>query len=148
MLRNKFGYGEEISLQAEGGKLLYDIDFEDLLDRPLKDLGLFEGRTLIIVDEDTTDRVNVEFLITEGSEFIIPDIIDIPSKPAEVKAKQNGVENGVEEHGAVNGMAGKKRVREDEEDMEFRKRARVAVEGEGGNDVIVIDEEEDTVMID
>lgn len=142
MLRDKFGYGEEISLQGEGGKLLYDIDFEDLLDRPLKDLGLYEGRTLIVVDEDT-DRVNVEFLISEGEELIIPEVGEIPSKPAEVNAKQNGMENGVE-----NGIVGKKRVREDEEDMEFRKRARVAVEGESVNDVIIIDEDEDTVMID
>jgi ubiquitin-like 1-activating enzyme E1 B len=142
MLRGEFGYGEEISLQAEGGKLLYDIDFDDLLDRPLKDLGLHEGRTLIVVDEDT-DRVNVEFLISEGEELVIPVLGDIPSKPTEVKAKENGVENGVDENGT-----GKKRQREDDEDIEFRKKARVAVEGDAANDVIIIDEDEDMVMID
>lgn len=146
LLREKFGYGEEISLQAEGGKILYDIDFEDLLDRPLKDLGLHEGRTLIVVDEET-DRVNVEFLISEGEELVMPTLGAIPSKPAEAQKKENGMENGVE-NGVENGL-GKKRLREDDdEDMEFRKKARVAVEGEGANDVIIIDEDEDTFMID
>ena len=146
MWRDKFEYGEEISLQAEGGKLLYDIDFEDLLDRSLGDLGLFEGRTLIVVDEDT-DRVNVEFLISEGDELIIPELGgEIPSKPAETKTKQ---QNGVEPHAVVENGTGKKREREDDEgDMQFRKKARVAVEGDGMNDVIIIDEDEDTVMID
>ena len=53
------------SLLAEGGKLLYDIDFDDLLNRYVKDIGLIEGRTLTVVDEED-DRVNVEFIISEG----------------------------------------------------------------------------------
>lgn len=144
-LRDKLGYGEEISLQGEGGKLLYDVDFEDLLDRTLKDLGLFEGRTLIVVDEET-NRVNLEFLISEGPDLIVPEVGDIPSKPVEIQAKSNGVENGIEN--ALENGTGKKRPREDDENLEFRKKARVAVEGESSNDVIVIDEDEDTVMID
>ena len=140
MLRDELGYGEEISLLAEGGKLLYDIDFDDLLTRYVKDIGLIEGRTLTVVDEED-DRVNVEFIISEGQTFIPPELGTIPRKPHEQEA--NGIENGVTENGA----AGKKRLREDEDDdLEFRKKARVAVEGT--QDIILIDEDDDTVMID
>jgi hypothetical protein len=141
MLHDDLDYGEEISLLGEGGKLLYDIDFEDLLGRSLKDVGLIEGRTLTVVDEET-DRVNLEFLITESEGFVTPIVGTIPKKPPVAKQEVNGVENGIE-----NGV-GKKRAREDDDDIEFRKKARVGVEGEGPNDIILIDEDDDTVMID
>ena len=142
MLSDELGYGEEISLLAEGGKLLYDIDFDDLLSRYVKDIGLVEGRTLTVVDEED-DRVNVEFIISEGETFIPPEMGTIPKKPPVEHEETNRVENGVTE----NGVAGKKRLREDEDDdLEFRKKARVAVEGT--RDIILIDEDDDTVMID
>ena len=140
MLRDELGYGEEISLLAEGGKLLYDIDFDDLLTRYVKDIGLIEGRTLTVVDEED-DRVNVEFIISEGQTFIPPELGTIPKKP--FKQEANGIDNGVTENSA----AGKKRLREDEDDeLEFRKKARVT--GEGTRDIILIDEDDNTVMID
>ena len=142
MLRDDLGYGEEISLLAEGGKLLYDIDFDDLLNRYVKDIGLIEGRTLTVVDEED-DRVNVEFIISEGETFIPPEIGIIPKKPPVEQDEKDGVENGVTENGEIR----KKRLREDEDDnLEFRKKARVAVEGT--RDVILIDEDDDAVMID
>ena len=100
---------------------------------------------MIVVDEET-NRVNLEFLISEGPELIVPEVGGIPLKPVEKQAKPNGVENGIG-NGLENGI-GKKRAREDDENLEFRKKARVAVEGESSNDVIIIDEDEDTVMID
>ena len=148
MVREDLGYGEEVSLVGEGGKLLYDIDFEDLLERKVGDVGLSEGRTLTVMDEEG-DRVNVEFIITEGDTFTPPQLGRIPSKPPpqekpeeeEEVAVTNGVENGV--------GPGKKRPREEEEemDMEFRKKARVGVEGSSSQDIIVIDDD-DTIMID
>jgi len=148
MLKDDLGYGEEISLLGDSGKLLYDIDFDDLLSRCVKDVGLIEGRTLTVVDEEF-DRVNVEFIISEGEVFIIPkDLGTIPKKPVEEKMEMNGVENGVEKRtdNGVENNVGKKRVREEDDDVEFRKKARVAVEGD--RDVIFIDEDDDTVMID
>ena len=151
MVREDLGYGEEISLVGEGGKLLYDVDFEDLLERKVGEVGLSEGRTLIVMDEEG-DRVNVEFIINEGDTFTHPELGRIPSKPppqekpeeeeeGETVAVTNGVENGVGQ--------GKKRPREEEEemDMEFRKKARVGVEGSLSQDIIVIDDD-DTIMID
>lgn len=150
MLRDEMGYGEEVSLVGEGGKLLYDVDFEDLLEREVSDVGLHEGRTLTVMDEEE-DRVNVEFIITEGDEFIIPHLGVVPSKPPpqenpeeEEEGEVLTVMNGVVE----NGVAGKKRLREEEEaDMEFRKKARVGVEDASSQDIIIIDED-DTIMID
>jgi hypothetical protein len=142
MLSDELGYGEEISLLAEGGKLLYDIDFDDLLSRYVKDIGLVEGRTLTVVDEED-DRVNVEFIISEGETFIPPEIGIIPEKPPVEQEVKNGVENGITENGAI----GKKRLREeDHDDLELRKKARVGMEGT--RDIIMIDEDDDTVMID
>lgn len=141
-MREEYAYGEEISLLAEGGKLLYDIDFEDLLDRPLKDVGLFEGRTLTVVDEET-NRVNVEFLISEAAELETPTLGEIPTKPAtkEINGTEGPVENGVE-------VTGKKRPREDEDDLDFRKKARVAEESQKTVDNVIVIDDDDAVMID
>ena len=141
MLQDELGYGEEISVLGEGGKLLYDIDFDDLLETRLLDLGIDEGRTLTIVDEES-ERVNVELIISKGEEFVTPMVEDIPTKPPEVK------EEGKEPNGVENG-AGKKRAREDDnhDDLNFRKKARVGVEGEVPNDIIMIDDD-DAVLID
>ena len=144
MLREEVGYGEEVSLVGEGEKLLYDVDFDDLLDRRLGEVGLSEGRILTVMDEEG-DRVNLEFIITEGPQFIIPELGLIPSKPPplekpveEEPKEMNGVENGI--------VVGKKRPREeDEADMEFRKKARVGVEN--GEDIIIIDDD-DAIIID
>ena len=137
-VREELGYGEEISLLGEGGKLLYDVDFDDLLSREFKDIGLVDGRTITIVD-DETERVNVEFFISEeAGELKMPALGNIPKQPR-LQVEVNGIENGV---------AGKKRTREEDNDMEVRKKARVTEEDGGVQDVIVIDEDEDTVMID
>ena len=138
--REKLGYGEEIALIDDGGRLLYDVDFDELLDREMKDVGLIDGRTLTVVDEET-DKVNVEFFITEdGDELKIPDLAEIPKKTPATNEEVNGVENGV---------AGKKRAREEEEDdIGFRKKAKVAAGSNGIQDTIVIDVDDDTVMID
>lgn len=136
-VREELGYGEEISLLGEGGKLLYDVDFDDLLSREFKDIGLVDGRTITVMD-DETERVNVEFFISEeAGELKMPALGKIPKKPRS-PMEVNGIENGV---------AGKKRTREEDNDMDVRKKARVREEG-GVQDIIVIDEDEDTVMID
>jgi hypothetical protein len=131
------GYGEKNSLLGEGGKLLYDIDFHDLLDQSVKEIGLVEGRTLTVVDEES-ERVNVEFIIMEYTEFHVPRVGNIPKQPTPKEA-ENGddEENGVAKNRVEKGMdGGRKRAREDDvDDEEFRKRARVAEDG----DAILID---------
>ena len=136
-LRLDLDYGEEISLLGEGGKLLFDIDFDDLLDRRVTEIGLTEGHTLTIVDEET-DRVNLEFIISDGDTFKMGDVGPIPKKPPPMK-EVNGVENGV-------ANKGKRAREEDEDDGVFRKKPRVDKES-SGEDVIVIDDD-DTILID
>src|SRR5271154_2047510 len=108
MLIEDLEYNEEISLLGEGGKLLYDIDFDELLSRKTNEIGLIEGRTLIVVDEEL-NRVNLEFIISEGEEFHGPkNLGKIPEKPhVEEKPEENGQ---VEVNGVENGI-GKKRGR-------------------------------------
>jgi len=146
-LRGTLLYGEEISLLGEGGKLLYDIDFEDLLPRPCQEIGLVQGRTLTVVDEDEdSNRVNLEFLISEGPKFRFPSVEEIPRKPPPRKEEgRDVVENGVDmENGVL-----RKRAREDDGEAVFRKKARVAVENDGEHEIFIIeDEDDDTIMLD
>lgn len=138
-LRGRLGYGEEFSLLGEGGRLLYDVDFEDLLGRSCVEVGVVEGRTVTVVDEDDeTNRVNLELLVSEGLEYEFPSVPDIPQRPPKKEElKKEVVENGV---------LGK-RGRDGDDDLEFRKRARVAVENDGEHEIIVI-EDDDIIMLD
>src|SRR5271154_4833587 len=104
MVREDLGYGEEVSLVGEGGKLLYDVDFEDLLEQKVGEVGLLEGRTLIVVDEEG-DRVNVEFIINEGDTFTHPELGRIPSKPPpQEKPEEEEEEEAGEKVSVTNGV--------------------------------------------
>jgi ubiquitin-like 1-activating enzyme E1 B len=140
-LRDRLGYGEEFSLLGEGGRLLYDVDFDDLLHRWCVEVGVVEGRTLTVVDEDDeTNRVNLEFLVSEGIDYQFPAVQDIPQRPPKKKEpKKEVVENG--------GVLGK-RGRDDDGDVEFRKRARVAVENDGEHEIFIIEDDDDIIMLD
>ncbi|KAH3674725.1 hypothetical protein WICMUC_003085 [Wickerhamomyces mucosus] len=90
-LIDKYQYEEEIAISI-GSKLLYDIDFDDNIDKKLIDLGITYGVHLSINDE-TDLKNNVEFYIELNDEgkIQLPDLI-IPDKPkpiVEDKKDQN-----------------------------------------------------------
>ncbi|ODV89268.1 hypothetical protein CANCADRAFT_20431, partial [Tortispora caseinolytica NRRL Y-17796] len=54
-------YGEEISLITD--QLIYDIDFDDNLAVKLTDLGIASDSFITVVDDNETNRVNLELLV-------------------------------------------------------------------------------------
>ncbi|EMR11277.1 hypothetical protein PNEG_00306 [Pneumocystis murina B123] len=61
VLQEGLGYGEEISIISD--RLLYDIEFEDNLDKLLKDIGVQNGTFLTIIDENDNEKLNRKNLI-------------------------------------------------------------------------------------
>lgn len=49
---------EEVSI-LDGSKLIYDIDFEDMADKPLKDVGLKSGTILRITNDNEHEAVDL-----------------------------------------------------------------------------------------
>ena len=50
----KYGYNkEDISIQLGKSKLIYDVDFDDHLDKPLNKVpGVVNGETILVQDDD------------------------------------------------------------------------------------------------
>ncbi|KAK9458752.1 uncharacterized protein V1516DRAFT_714224 [Lipomyces oligophaga] len=68
VLRQRLGYSEEISIVTS--KLLYDIEFDDNLDKPMRELGVVDGTFITIIDEEESDdgvRINLELLVDASS---------------------------------------------------------------------------------
>ncbi|KAG4302294.1 hypothetical protein PCK1_001566 [Pneumocystis canis] len=67
VLQKGLGYGNEISIISD--RLLYDIEFEDNLDKLLKDIGIQNGTFLTIIDEEDSikepNRKNIILVIEE-----------------------------------------------------------------------------------
>ncbi|ODQ68425.1 hypothetical protein NADFUDRAFT_68648 [Nadsonia fulvescens var. elongata DSM 6958] len=75
-LKTNFNYTDEICLISDG-KLVYDIDFDDNLDRPVKDLGIADGTFLTVIDEaedgDGKSFINLELYIKHNPAIGSPD---------------------------------------------------------------------------
>ncbi|KAG5439278.1 hypothetical protein PCANB_001577 [Pneumocystis canis] len=71
VLQKGLGYGNEISIISD--RLLYDIEFEDNLDKLLKDIGIQNGTFLTIIDEEDSikepNRKNIILVIEEKYYF-------------------------------------------------------------------------------
>lgn len=49
---------EEVSI-LDGSKLIYDIDFEDMANKPLKDVGLKSGTILRVANDNEHEAVDL-----------------------------------------------------------------------------------------
>jgi len=155
VLKQGLGYGEDISILTS--QLLYDIDFDDNLEVPLKELGFGEETFVTIIDDDNEDgdpRVNLVITVTHNEELVdgpvtAPEKFEIPRRPKNVLAKaNNGTKRTIEEVGE-SGLAPKKRKLGGEltivEDRQYKARS-VAPE-EKAKDIIVLDDE-GVIMLD
>lgn len=65
VVRGRFGYGDLSILTSE---MLYDPDFEDNLEKPLKELGFGEETFVTVIDDDESGdvqpRVNLVIAVT------------------------------------------------------------------------------------
>jgi ubiquitin-like 1-activating enzyme E1 B len=67
VLQQELGYTEEMSVLADEG-VIYDPDLEDNLPKKLSELGIKNGSSLTVLDEDDIEndpRVNLEFWVVE-----------------------------------------------------------------------------------
>ncbi|KAK9238003.1 hypothetical protein V1525DRAFT_432170 [Lipomyces kononenkoae] len=153
VLRGKLGYSEEVSVVTD--KLLYDVEFDDNVDKTFKKLDIGDGTFITIIDEDepqgSTPRVNLEFLVyarepTDDAQatYKLTHIPEIPRKPVRKQVGEVGGLSGDGELPAGEGKGGgKKRKAEDDELVEVSatdaKKSKVETVDE---DVIVLEDDE------
>lgn len=66
LIQENWAYSDEFSLFTSG--LIYDLDFDDNLDRTLLDLGLHSESFVTVMDESDEPRANIELYIQAPSE--------------------------------------------------------------------------------
>lgn len=108
LLKVKYGYTEDDDvsiLDMKDQRLLFDFDFDDLIDQSLKDLKFINGTIILLSDDSDNDLIKkpieLYFEIDDSvSNIVLPDL-DIPTveqKKPETNRKENGVltvtENG------------------------------------------------------
>lgn len=165
ILRQKLGYGDEISILSESG-LLYDPDMEENLEKKLAEFDIRDASFIVIKDDtEEAPRVDLQLVIeaqqAEGAEKSISlslregQTLEIPSKPK--KERVNGTENGdmngesVNTNGTSQPSATAKRKREiDEveaqEGTPAKKTQQIAINGDSQDAVVV--EEEGAIVLD
>jgi Dinucleotide-utilizing enzymes involved in molybdopterin and thiamine biosynthesis family 2 len=94
-LIEKYGYEEDgVSIILGKSKLIYDIDFDDNLEKKLAELPGFEDGELILVQDDNEDLENLELYITTQDESEVHKLPDITLRPKKVFADEKEIENG------------------------------------------------------
>ncbi|OBA21590.1 hypothetical protein METBIDRAFT_42025 [Metschnikowia bicuspidata var. bicuspidata NRRL YB-4993] len=93
LVKEQYGYSDDVSVIVGKNKLVYDIDFDDNLARSLRDLGVRTSETLLIQD-DADEYENLELLVCTGEnqQVELPKIL--------LRAKSNSTENTAG-HGAL-----------------------------------------------
>lgn len=153
VLKEVFQYTDELSILTKD--LIYDPDFDDNLDKVLKDLSIIDGTFLTIIDDDENEdgqsRVNLNIIIqnfeSSESSFKTPSAIDIPYK--QKRALEPEPDTIVQVVPEANGSTEKrKRTREDEEEADLAESEpkRKKVFNPEGEDVLVINDGDEIVI--
>lgn len=124
VLRGALGYGEEVGVLMDQ-TLLFDADFDDNLETPLRELGFGEETFLTIKDEGEEEgegaRINLVIAVTntafaeDEATMTIPEPFKVPRKLKAIEVTEtNGLVNGVkrsheEVMEGVNGHESKRR---------------------------------------
>lgn len=100
-LSSKYGYSGDISIILGSSRLIYDYDFEDNVDKKLKDIKGFADNEVILIQDDDDELQNLELLIhlQETGDLELPDVklrAKVPlaehkdeSEPEETVSEQN-----------------------------------------------------------
>ncbi|KAA8895093.1 ubiquitin-activating enzyme E1 3 [Sphaerosporella brunnea] len=157
VVRTELGYGEDISVLTS--QLLYDIDYDDNLDTPLKELG-FEDETFVtIVDEEEGEgvvpRANLEIVVTHSEELAdetitVPEKIEIPRKPKRSTAPEETTGEAIKhalEDNEDGGVAKKRKLNDGLTFIEDRPNKKRAVVPDADADLIVL-EDDGAITID
>lgn len=151
----QLGYGEEFSVNSEGG-ILFDPEEDANLSKTFSELGLKEDSFITIIDEaDENTKVNLVFSIQEKEldkdtkPIHLPDKLKIETKPrvAEANGHTHPTSNGVDVNGVHNG---KKRSADEAglEDELVKKKGKVAAKPDDDDIVILDDANDDAILID
>ncbi|BFZ62535.1 E1 ubiquitin-activating protein uba2 [Saitoella coloradoensis] len=127
-ISGSLGYGEEISIMTD--KLLYDVDFDDNLEKTLGEMGIAVGTFLTIVDENDADddyepRQNLVLNVVNSPEEelqVQPAGYSIPRKPRPAPMAQEN------DSIPANVNSKKRSLESDDRQDDIRKRGRVAEE--------------------
>lgn len=148
VLKEKLSYTDEISVMTS--KLLYDVEFDDNLDKTFEQLGIQDGSFITVMDEDepedgSTARVNLEFLVltkefSSEPAYTLEAISGIPRKPRPEAAESDSDEN------MVVPASTKRKADEIVETSNGNKKAKT--ETSGTSETIVLDDEDGTFLID
>lgn len=137
IVREKYGLEGELSVFNSVGSLIYDPDFEDMEDTKLADLNLIHGSKMVIeTDSDEPGGKKVPlvlFIIKEENSIRTEGDMKIPV--AKVKPVVQEAENDNSEN-----VSKKRKAEDDGESSASVKKSK--------SDVIVLDEENDTIVLD
>lgn len=73
----KYGYSGDVSIILGSSKLIYDYDFEDNVQKKLKDINGFVDNEVILIQDDDDELQNLELLIhlQDNGDLQLPDVI-------------------------------------------------------------------------
>lgn len=75
-ITKKYGYSGDISIILGSSRLIYDYDFEDNVDKKLKDIVGFNNNEVILIQDDDDELQNLELLIhlQDTGDLELPDV--------------------------------------------------------------------------
>ncbi|QPG74227.1 hypothetical protein FOA43_001552 [Brettanomyces nanus] len=139
---------DDVSIATSDSRLLYDFDFDDNLQRPLKDF-IGDGDVLLISDsEETLDHI--ELLIKKGMHCVIPPL-DIP--PFREQAfEEDGEKEDAETEDNMKSVVGDEVVVLDGDDDKISNTKRSLEDDDNGPMVkkvrMSVNDEEDPIILD
>lgn len=95
IIKKKYGY-EDIALILGKAKLIYDVDFDDNVDRSVLEVAGFVSGELLQVQDDNDELENLEFYISLGDKNELPELVLRQKVKEKEKVKENE-ENGTGE---------------------------------------------------
>lgn len=151
VLKSTLAYTDEMSILTKD--LIYDPDFEDNVDKTLKDLSIVDGTFVTVIDDDEDDegrsRNNLSIIIKhydstseEDQHFKTPSSIEIPKRKPKAVVQDSIVAVAPESNGTSEKQ---KRPREDDESEESTmKKRKTGISAE----ILEIHEDDDAIVID
>ncbi|RPA88030.1 ThiF family protein [Ascobolus immersus RN42] len=161
------GYSEECIIM-NGSKMVYDVDYEDNLEKPLADLDIVDNSTISIADDSSSDdqpqKANLElriihkdYPVDNDTPYAEPAPVEVPLKHVPVKAEKPVNGTTEEPHGAKrthdealgeDDPAAKKRVVNGDKAVPVPAVKKTKQDTDKDGDVVVLDEEEDDGVIE
>ncbi|RLV88515.1 Ubiquitin-activating enzyme [Meyerozyma sp. JA9] len=124
-IKKKYGY-EDIALILGKAKLIYDVDFDDNVDRSVVEVSGFESGELLQVQDDNDELENLEFYVSVGERNELPEVV-LRRKKSDKENGENGEEeDGKYEHRTSNGTMEPVEIIDDEVEEPPTKRQKIS----------------------